>query len=197
MTTTIKISAGNVRLLSSTLSGAQAQEILDGLGAVLTGRFQDAFREQRTPGGSPWPARMVPNVAGIVLDLNNDSTPKSRRFDARPAGRDTGKLVNSLTWKATSASVVIGSALPYASRVNNGGKSTLSLSGVGRRRLAIWLRSLPREERRELGLGWLFSKPTFEVNARKRTFVKLGPPERKIARDHVEAEVVRLTRGRV
>jgi phage gpG-like protein len=193
VTARVKVKPDELRVLTRSLSREQTEEILDGLGAVLTSRFQKSFREQKSPDGTPWPERMTPNVAGIVKDLNNGGDPKSRRFQGTPAVRDTGILANSLTWEVEGSKLVVGTSIDYASAHNTGAEThTLTLTPGGRRRLAIWLRTLTRDERKDLGLGWLFSQPSFEITPRKRTFVEIGADEKRLIREHVAEEVVRL-----
>ncbi len=193
MSVTIKVKPKQLEVVTKTLSAREASEILDGLGALLVGQFQASWRQQKSPGGKPWPARMVPNVAGVVADLNKNGNPKSRRFDARPAVVDTGKLRNSLSWSTEGGVLRVGTNVSYASTHNEGGSTTHTLTPVGRRKLAMWLR---RDRRRRVhGLGWLFGKPSFTVKARKRPFVEIGPAQRRTIREHVEQEIARRVNG--
>lgn len=98
--------------------------ILDQIGALALARAQRAFREQRGPGGA-WPPRGVPNIAGIVADLASGGSIKSRRFDARPALRDTGRLLGSLAFRRIASNAIeVGTTVPYASLHQRGGESS-------------------------------------------------------------------------
>lgn len=157
------------------------------VGAILTSKAQKAFREQGRP-GHPWPERMTPNVPAIVEDLNRGTTPPSRRFTGRPAGIDTGRLRNSLTFAAAPRSVEVGTTVEYASDVQGGGETLHVLTGQGRRNLYELLRSR-RDLRGEL--GWLFSRPRFVVNVRPRPFLVLTDEDR----DEVQQLVDDFVRG--
>lgn len=183
MAATIKVgSAKEVVVLSSKLKDPQVT--LDKIGALLATKAKKAFREQRR-GGNVWPPRMVPNVPGIVKDLNKGASIKARRFNPRPALVDTGILRNSITWLVGSSgrSVTVGTNVPYASRHNEGGSSVITLTGEGRKNLVLALRKArkARSSTRNamlLGLGWLFSKPSFSVEAQRRPFLVIEDEDR-------------------
>mgnify|MGYP006908281628 CR=1 FL=1 len=63
--------------------------VLRAIGAMVDSDSQSSFRNQKL-GPVAWPPRAVPNIAGIVGDLNVGRRPPSRRFQARPALIDTG-----------------------------------------------------------------------------------------------------------
>lgn len=98
-------------------------KILTRVGAIMKGRQQAAFKDQRR-GTEMWPKRSVPNVAGILKDLSVGRRPPSRRFEDRPAGVDTGALWKSIDFRVVGSDVVeIGSVLPYAGLIHAGGKT--------------------------------------------------------------------------
>jgi len=195
LTVSVTVKPRELSLLSRSLSPSQAEEILDGLGAVLLSRFQKSFREGKSPNGTTWPARMTPNVAGIVKDLNAGGNPKARRFSPGQTLVDTGVLRGSLTWAVEGKTLKVGTSVSYAGTQNDGGESSITLTAAGRSKLTTWLRTLPKERRKTLGIGWLFNKPTFAIKVRKRTFVEIGAGENKVIRDFVAEEVVRIIRG--
>lgn len=163
----IRIERGaGVRILSDRLS--ELAPALDGIGAYLTSKTQAAFREQKR-GKATWAPRMTPNVPGIVSDLNRGVRPPVRRFVDSPALRDTGRLLQSITWQVRRRrEVVIGTSVPYAHIHQRGGVQQVTLSKEGRGGLVELLRERP-ELRGEL--GWLFQRPTFQVRIRARPFL--------------------------
>ena len=143
--------------------------LLNQLGILLVAQAQKAFRVQQL-GNERWPARQSPNVAGIVSDLNAGKSPPGRRFTDRPALIDTGRLRGSLTYRVDGRQVVVGSALPYAALHQSGGKSDVELTPYGKRNLVKLLKRKPDLRQR---LGWLFRRPRFTVQVRKRPFLGL------------------------
>jgi phage gpG-like protein len=189
VTVEVRVSPDQIDLLTDSLSAQAVEEVLDGIGALLTSRFQRSWRLQRSPSGDAWAPRLTPNVAGIVKDLNAGGFPKGRRFQPRPAVVDTGRLRGSLTWEVRGSELVVGTSVSYASIQNEGGAVNLTLNATGRRQLAIWLRQ--DRSRREFGLGWLFSKPTFTLNVRERRFIEIGDDERSLVVKEIEQEIAR------
>jgi len=192
----VKVDEKKLNVLTNTLSQSQLGEILDGVGALLVSKFQSSWRKRQSPSGESWPARMVPNVPGIVADLNKGGDPKGRRFEEGQPLVDTGRLRGSLTWEVRGRVLSVGTSVSYAALHNEGGETTHTLNATGRRQLTLWL----RRERRgagdpaKLGLGWLFGKPTFSVNVQKRTFIEVGQEEDALIKGHVESEIRRLVR---
>lgn len=140
---------------------------LRAIGALIVADSQTAFKRQRL-GSKPWASRMTPNVPGIVGDLNAGRRPPARRFDPRPALVDTGRLRQSITFEVSGNKVTVGTPLKYASIQQSGGKQRVTLTATGRSNLVAYLR-----QNRDLTeeLGWLFRKPSFEVEVRARPFI--------------------------
>jgi hypothetical protein len=123
--------------------------IMKGLGALALGYSQLAFQRQAL-GTQAWPERYPKqqgakvNIAGIVSDFIKGKNPPSHRFDARPAGIDTKKLVRSLTpessLKTKGFSVEIGSVEQNASAVQFGGESEQPLTKSVLQRLATFMK---------------------------------------------------------
>lgn len=162
--------------------------VLEQAGAYLTSRSQAAFREQGR-GADRWPARMNPNVPGIVSDLNRGAAVPSRRFEGRPALTDTGRLRQSITWRVRGRrEVLVGTTLPYAQTHQQGLPSEVALTSAGKRNLYEFLR-----ERRDLGpvLGWLFNRPRFMVQVRPRPFLAVLDEDLEVIQElldeHLEA----------
>ena len=156
------------------------------IGAILQQQAQASFRRQRR-GRVPWAPRMTPNVPGIVADLNAGRSPPGRRFTGRPALVDTGRLRNSITFRATASTVTVGTSVKYAGVQQEGGTTKHKLTTAGRARLVELLQQRPdlRED-----LGWLFKKPEFTVKVRPRRFLDVTPEDvskiRKMLKAHLE-----------
>lgn len=159
-----------VKLLLSGLG--DTRRLLTKMGLLMVARAQQAFRDQRQYGGQPWPARAVPNVAGIVADLAKGSGVKSRRFDPRPAVVDTGLLRQSITYRVASDSVQVGSVLPYFQLHQEGGTSRQTITDTVRTGLAKFLKQRPDLRSR---LGFLFNVKELVTNVQKRPSVGVTP----------------------
>ncbi len=173
------------------------QRVLSQVGILVRSKARSRFRTQGQPPNS-WPERMTPNVPGIVSDLNQGSNPPARRFQSRPAGIDTGRLSKDVNFRVSKNTLTVGSSLDYAGTINFGGTTRVVLRPVGRRQLWMWLQSLSRRKRRELGreLGWLFQKPEFNVRVRPRPFLTLTKEEVAEIEETVRAALERgTTRG--
>ena len=105
-------------------------ELLTLIGALIEVRTQSAFETGGRP-GNKWQDRAVPNIPGILRDLDKggaDSV-KRRRFVPRPVLVDTGRLSGSyVAAPARKDEVVIGSNVPYANLHHKGGKSSIQVS---------------------------------------------------------------------
>jgi phage gpG-like protein len=154
--------------------------LLESIGLLMAGRTQAAFRDQGR-GGNQWPGRGVPNRIGILEDLRAGRTPPERRFEARPAGIDTGRLRSSIAYRVEGNSVVIGSNLSYASDVQRGSPKTIQVQGDLRKALAAWLRSLTGDRRAAMrrAFGYLFHVGALTVKVPARPFVLLTEDDRK------------------
>ena len=160
-----------LRGLADALGGKRTKQILTAIGAYLTARSQAAFKDQSF-GGVAWPERHVPNIAGIVSDLNAGATnPKRRRFVPRPALVDTGALRRSISWQVQGSSVVVGTALPYASVHQVGGVTKpIPLTFQGKVGLIDLLHRKPKLRE---SLGFLFQRPIVFSKVPARPFVGL------------------------
>ena len=168
---------------------ANLRPLLTEIGVTLTAKSQESFRKQ-SYGRSKWAGRMTPNVPGIVGDLNRNMNPPKRRFQPRPALVDTGKLRQSISFQVGSKDVVIGTNLEYAAQQQMGGVSKVRLLKSSRKALSELLRKRPELRK---SLGWLFSKPEFEVKIRPRRFVGYDNEDRESVREligkHLEGQL--------
>ena len=141
--------------------------ILTALGLVLLNKSQNAFKKQRF-GKSRWRARSVPNVAGIISDLNRGANPPARRFQGRPALVDTGRLRNSIAMKVGTDGVEVGTKVKYAADHEQGKTITIRLTKAGKTNLS---RLLAKKTSLRKSLGFLFKKSTIKVKLPKRQIV--------------------------
>lgn len=155
------------------------------VGALIAARSQKAFRDQKLGSGKQWAPRAVPNVPGIVTDVNAGANPKGRRFQTRPALRDTGQLQRSITFKVVNSNTVeVGSKLKYAGIHNTGGVSQVTISKSGIKKLSKWLKSKAADrltdKERLVIVGSVFGRgPTFSWKVTKRTYLKVTGEDRK------------------
>lgn len=150
------------------------------VGLYLTGRAQATFRTQGR-GSVAWPARGVPNRIGILLDLQQGRVPPERRFEARPAAIDTGRLRSSIAYRVSGNTVTVGSSLAYASDVQRGSTKTVTIDRNLRSALANWLKSLPagRKQQMRRSFGFLFTVGSLSVTVPPRPFLILDDEDRR------------------
>lgn len=173
--------------LSALLHG-NPDRVLRLIGLVATARSKRCFEEQRAPDGTPWPQRYPNqgadflNVAGAISDLASGPRIKSRRYEARPAGRDTGDMMNRLTANVAGGELRVGSNVPYAERFHAGGESRQVIDTAIKRHLSEFLRKQRRGRRRrgeagksieERRLGPLFNVREWTTDSQPRPFVGL------------------------
>lgn len=151
---------------------------LEEIGVFLTSEAQAAFRSQGWRGGTAWPPRMVPNIAGILKDLQTSANLKRRRLQARPALVDTGGLRGSFDFlvDAEEGSVQVGTNHPAAASMHFGIASTIPGAGRGssardpvRKNLFMLLQRNPRFREQ---LGVLFGIDELTIKPRARLLVE-------------------------
>lgn len=144
------------------------------VGLYTVAAAQRAFVDQRSPDGTPWPARYPNqaedhlNVAGALEDLRTGADIKKRRYDQRPAGRDTGDLLGRLSFDVSGDSLTIGSDVPYAKKFQVGGESTQTLDSQTIANLVKFLAKKRRSEKRRAREAGRSVRKTVEE-------VRLGP----------------------
>lgn len=123
------------------------RSVLEGVGALLVGRSQRAFREQRMA-SIKWKTRgetkMNPNWPGILRDFHEGkSSPPPRRFQPGPVLVDRGMLRRSVNFRVLSRDTVeAGSNLPYAGVLHAGGESeTVPITATIQSNLWKWIKS--------------------------------------------------------
>lgn len=192
----VDISGSERRLATLRRRLENPERLLKRIGAVLVSAAERAFQQQRF-GTIEWPARYPNqtepkiNIAGALADLAESGTIKGRRFDDRPALRDTGRLMNSLSSEAAitvkRGEVYVGTNVPYAGQHQEGGVSRQTVTQEARAALAEALeRARDREDQDRLQalqkLGFLFSVPVLETRINPRPFLGVTPD----AEDEIE-----------
>lgn len=145
------------------------------IGALMVSESQRAFKQQRF-GGKVWDPRSKVNVFGILADFHaGKSKPPSRRFQTKPALRDTGRLAGSISFRIEGDTVVVGTNLPYASVHHTGGEvESVPITEQVQRKLADFLL-------KESTSDEVFSRLAPLVNRKMRDqTLKMDVPERPI-----------------
>lgn len=127
------------------------------IGAMMVAESQEAFRAQSF-GGVAWPGRAVPNVYGILADFDaGRKKPPERRFEARPALRDTGRLAASIAFRVIGDVVEVGTNLEYAGVHQHGGEvESAPITAKLQKSLWSWLKRQSKERKQQL--GWLLNR---------------------------------------
>ena len=167
--------------------------LLAPLGMIARSHSKEAF-ELQAFGDIEWPEQYpfsrgpFVHVAGLVRDLNESGTVKPRRLKRGPSNFDTGLLQFSITTTVTGEdSIQVGSALPYARRMQIGGKSSQPITEATRQGLKRFLDDLPGQPKNALArkalsgvnrsakiakkLGFLFNDAELETDAAARPFI--------------------------
>ena len=133
------------------------KKALKQIGVLMVAESQDAFKDQKH-GREKWEGRAPVNVYGIIADFSKGGKPPARRFQTRPALKDTGRLSGSISFKVGgSTTVEVGSNLDYAGTHQFGGKiESQPITKSLRRALWKWLK--PKDKSLKKSLGWLLNK---------------------------------------
>lgn len=160
--------------------------LLKAVGVILVSESQRAFKAQMF-GTRTWPARAPVNVYGLLADFAaGKRTPPARRFERRPALRDTGRLASSIAWQLVGSAVVeVGSNVEYASVHQFGGRiESVPITDAVRTALWSWLKSTDRSMRARL--GWLlnskFRNKRLTGKVAARPFVGITPRARELVK---------------
>ncbi len=144
------------------------------IGALMTAESQRAFKRQQF-GKEAWEPRGPVNVFGIISDFHaGKRNPPQRRFERRPALRDTGRLAASIAFNLLGTKVVeVGSNLPYAGVHHKGGEvESLPITEQVQDLLGRWLKGKGSEHKERL--GYLLNKKYLGET------LKMEVPERPI-----------------
>lgn len=154
------------------------------VGAVLVAGAQQAFAEEkfgdfRWPGRYPNQSEPMVNFAGAVSDFAKGTwNLPNRRFERRPAGRDKGTLLQSLTPSRAVAVrgkfvVEVGSVVPEAAITQWGGESKQTITPTVLINLARFMKA-QRKTLKRLSHGRLPKKGIFMAAAKAVGAQKLG-----------------------
>ena len=144
------------------------------VGALMVSESQKAFTDQRF-GQEQWEPRSPINVFGILADFHaGKKTPPARRFESRPALKDTGRLGNSIAFQVSGDTVTVGSNLPYAGVHHTGGEvESVPLSEQVQHALGEWLLKIDDDT--------IFNRLAPLINKRRRgDTLKMQVPERRL-----------------
>lgn len=167
------------------------------IGVTMVAESQASFKAQRF-GQKAWRERSKVNVFGIIADFaQGRRKPPARRFQTRPALRDTGRLANSIAFQVKGKIVEVGTNVPYASLHNFGGVSkSEKISGTVRKNLWAWLKKQNNELKGRL--GWLlnrkFKDQKLEQKVPKRQFVGVTLQTRKAIKKTIGVEIMEVGR---
>lgn len=163
------------------------------IGALLVADSQKAFKAQQFD-GKAWDARAPVNVFGVLSDFaQGKRKPPGRRFEERPALRDTGRLASSIAFQVSGLTVEVGTSLDYAAVHQRGGETeSVPITGKVRRALWKWLKKQPLELKRRL--GWVLNKKfrdeKLKQNVPARPFLGISDRSRKGIKKVIGVEIV-------
>ena len=121
------------------IKGKSITKALQEIGDYLVNLSNKAFTDQEWQ-GARWIARSVPNVPGIVRDLEKGPNIQDKRFNSRPALRDTDALMNSIKSRTIgSRAIEVGSSSQYAELMHDGGPWSEEVSNTVQKNLLVML----------------------------------------------------------
>ena len=167
------------------------------IGVTMVAESQASFKEQRF-GRKAWRERSPINVFGIISDFaQGRRKPPARRFERRPALRDTGRLANSIAFAVKGKVVEVGTTVPYASLHNFGGVSkSEKITLTVQQRIGKWLAK--QSEDLQDRLGWLLGDQArdqqLEMRVPKRQFVGVTTKTRKDIRQTIGVRIMEVGR---
>lgn len=179
------------------VSLAEPKVALTQIGILLVSESQKAFREQAW-NDKAWKPRGSPNVMGIVADIDAGKKPPKRRFDVRPALKDTGALSKSIAFEVMSSrSVRVGTTIGYGKVHQTGGKTKgPRITAKIQQGLWKWLKRQDKGVRAKL--GWLLNRKfrgrRLETKVPKRQFLGLTKPMVKAVRKIIGIHVMETKR---
>lgn len=165
------------------------------IGVLMVAESQRSFKAQRL-GRKKWDQRAPVNVFGIIADFHaGKRKPAARRFERRPALRDTGRLASSIAYQVVGRTVEVGTNLDYAAVHQTGGQTeSKPITGTVRSNLWRWLKGQGTELKRRL--GWLLNKKfrdeTLTQRVPARPFLGITPETRKAISKIVGVQIMEV-----
>ena len=147
--------------------------VLQRIGVYLQSQYIAAFQEQGR--GKKWPARKVPNLAGIAMDLSNGGSIKDRRYQGAPTLVDTGRLKNSGGTKIVGDRILWGTNVPYGGDHQWGGESVVESSipkNLGRANVKKGLKELTKKGFEKLAT-FLMVTESFTIKVPARPYLEI------------------------
>mgnify|MGYP003634348228 CR=1 FL=1 len=166
--------------------------VLKQIGVLMVAESQRAFKEQKH-GGKSWDERAPVNIFGIIADFAaGKRKPPNRRFETRPALRDTGALAKSIAFEVRGKVVEVGTNLDYAAVHQFGGKvESKTLTSDVRRLLWGWLKR--QDSQMQSRIGWVlnakYKGKKIEAEVPARPFIGITESVRKAVRKLANVEI--------
>jgi phage gpG-like protein len=172
------------------------RDALKQIGVLMVAESQGAFKQQKH-GSKKWKGRAPVNVYGILADFAaGKNKPPKRRFDTRPALRDTGRLSASIAFKVYGrTSVAVGTNLPYAAVLNFGGKiESVPITAGLQTALGKWLKKQSDKLRDRLGflMNPDFEGETLKGEVEPRRFIGITKQTIEDVREVVRVEIMEV-----
>jgi len=159
---------------------------LQEIGAYFDGQFRVAFDVQGR--GEPWSPRNVPNVAGIIKDLEQGGSIKPRRFDASATLQDTGYLKESGGTRIdrTDNTVWWGTPLAYAAPHQFGEESTIysrvpQMARSGNKKVLKEIQRLEEAGFEDTARA-LLNQDSFTYDLPQRQMLEIIPQDKKVVK---------------
>jgi phage gpG-like protein len=180
---------------------SDARRILGRIGVIMEAGSQQAFDDQRL-GDWIWPERYPNqsepfiNVAGAVSDfVEGRTSPKGRRFDRRPALRDTSELFGSIRSRVIDDETVeTGTTVEHGPVHQWGGISTMNVPAPARSRMVKWLltdEGAPYQKKLAKAAG----ASVLETEVVQRPFLGVTPQMEDDIQDTVERMIAEAAGG--
>lgn len=177
------------------------------IGALVTSRSQKRFATQTDPEGKAWPARMNPNIPGILDDLERGASVKARRWEGRPALVDYGSMRQSINWRLIATDTVeIGTPDPRAKMHHFGLERVIPITQAMKDGLREMLSKFRRKAKRHWAaapgftddpsrLAFLLHRDEYKFKLIRRQFIGLDAQDeedvREIIRNNFLGDAIR------
>lgn len=205
MATVVVIDMGRPEPFTRILSAMKdTSRVMRRIGAIMEAGAQQAFDDQKFGQKWPWlpryPSQKEPfiNVAGALSDFSKGSkTPKKRRFDRRPAARDTGELMRSIRSRVVTSSLVeVGTTRPYAAIHQWGLVSSMPITPEARKKAKAWVATEEGKPYRDK-LSPILKKgvPTLDTKVVQRPFLGVTDQMEEDIRESTESLIAEAARG--